>query len=186
VPCAVAADLRKGPLENARATVRANGIDDKVQLRISDGLNSVLPEEIDDIVIAGMGGILIKEIIEAAPWTADKSKRLILQPQSHSENIREFLWNNGFSIFNEKACFEDEKVYIAFCAEYSGKISSHSDAEILFGGYPKYDDEASQAFTQKKLKRLYAREKALSFNNGDQTELSKLKGIINEVKKWQQ
>ena len=98
ISSAIAADLRKGPLENAEATVRTYGIADRVQLRLSDGLKFVLPDEVDDIVIAGMGGILISEILSACPWIKDSSKRLVLQPQSHSEDVRKYLWDNGFEI----------------------------------------------------------------------------------------
>ncbi|MBQ7548250.1 MAG: SAM-dependent methyltransferase, partial [Clostridia bacterium] len=101
---AVAADLRKGPLENAAQTVRANGLTDRISLRLSDGLANVSAGEADDIVIAGMGGILIAEILGACPFLKDGSKRYILQPQSHSEELRAFLWSSGFRIFGESAC----------------------------------------------------------------------------------
>lgn len=182
VPSAVAADLRKGPLENAEATVRSCGISDKVQLRLSDGLRFVMPEEADDIVIAGMGGILIAEILEAAPWVKDSAKRLILQPQSHSENVRKYLFENGFEILNESACFEDSKVYICMCAEYTGKIVKHSDAEILLGAFLLRNDEASAAFKEKKLRRVRVRAEALEKTQPDSDELKKLKNILDEVK----
>lgn len=182
IPSAVAADLRKGPLENAEATVRSYGIEDKVQLRLSNGLKFVLPEEADDIVIAGMGGILIAEILEAAPWVKDKSKRLILQPQSHSEDVREYLFSNGFEIIDETACFEDEKVYICICAEYTGSITEHSDAEILLGKFKDEDDEAAKAFREKKLKRVRVRLDALTKIQPDCDEAVKLRKILDEVK----
>ena len=78
IPSAVAADLRKGPLENAEETVRNNHIEDRVQLRLSDGLKCVSPDEADDIVIAGMGGILISEILTAAEWVRNPRYKLIL------------------------------------------------------------------------------------------------------------
>ena len=182
VPSAVAADLRKGPLENAEATVRSCGISDKVQLRLSDGLRFVMPDEADDIVIAGMGGILIAEFLEAAPWVKDKTKRLILQPQSHSEDVRKYLFENGFEIFEESACFEDGKVYICMCAEYTGKISKHSDAEILLGAFLLRSDEVSVAFKEKKLRRVRVRAEALEKTQPDSDELKKLRNILDEVK----
>lgn len=181
VPCAVAVDLRKGPLENAEATVRANSIEDKVELRLSDGLNSVLPDEADDIVIAGMGGILIKEILEAAPWVKNKDKLLILQPQSHSEDLRKYLFDNGFVILRENACFDDSKVYICFSANYTGTVTEHSQSENLLGGYKDKNDEASKAYVQKKLKRILTREKALSKLDKGNEELAILRNIIEET-----
>ena len=58
-PCGIAADLRKGPLENARQTVIQQGLSDKIELILSDGLENISPDSCDDIVIAGMGGNLI-------------------------------------------------------------------------------------------------------------------------------
>jgi len=182
IPSAIAADLRKGPLENAEATVRANDIADKVQLRLSDGLQFVLPEEVDDIVIAGMGGILIAEILTAAPWVKKGHYRLILQPQSHSEDVRRYLFENGFEIIEEAACFEDEKVYICLCAEYADKKEKHSEAEILLGQFLGREDEESKAFIEKKMKRVRVRLDALKKAQPDCDEAKKLESILDEVK----
>ncbi|MBR0394184.1 MAG: SAM-dependent methyltransferase, partial [Alistipes sp.] len=64
----IAADLRKGPLENARKTLIESGELDKVRLVLSNGLDELSEGDCEDIVIAGMGGILIKEILERTPW----------------------------------------------------------------------------------------------------------------------
>lgn len=181
IPSAIAADLRKGPLENAEATVRSYSIADKVQLRLSDGLKLVMPDEADDIVIAGMGGILITEILTAAPWVKDKSKRLVLQPQSHSEDVRKYLFENGFEIIEESACFEEDKVYICMCAEYTGKKTEHSDAEILLGKFIVRNDDASFAFKEKKLKRVRVRLEALTKTQPDCDEIKTLGKILDEV-----
>lgn len=185
IPCAVAADLRSGPLENAKATVLAAALGDKVVLRLSDGLHSIMPDEADDFVIAGMGGNLIVDILSQADWIYDKSKRFILQPQSHDEDVRAFLWRVGFEIIDEKICLEGEKVYIAFAAEYTGVISEHSEAEILFGGYCKQNSPEAKIFTDKKLRRLRARAEALKAKAPDSEELKKIERILDEVKQWQ-
>lgn len=111
---AVAADLRKSPLENAAETIRIYGVEDKVSLRLSDGLDCILPEEADDIVFAGMGGTLIAQLMERTEWLKDKSKRVIVQPMTHSENVREYLIKNGFEILFENACRDDGRDYICF------------------------------------------------------------------------
>ena len=60
-PSAVASDLRKSPLENAAETIRIYGVETQVSVRLSDGLDSILPDEADDIILAGMGGTLIAQ-----------------------------------------------------------------------------------------------------------------------------
>ena len=181
VKSAVAADLRKGPLENAEATVKAYGIADKVVLRLSDGLTAISPEEADDIVIAGMGGILISEILSAAPWVKNEKYKLILQPQSHDEVLRAWLWDNGFEISEEASCFDDGKSYICMSAFYTGQSSAHSEAQILLGGFAEKDDEASAAFVEKKLRRVRVRLDALGKSDADNAEIEALKRIIDEV-----
>ncbi len=178
---AIAADLRKGPLENAEATVISYGIADKVELRLSDGLTAILPEEVDDIVIAGMGGILISEILGAAPWVKNKKYKLILQPQSHDEVLREWLWDNGFEITQEDACFDDGKAYICMSAVYTGVSSYHSEAQVLLGGFADKTDGASSAFVERKLHRVRVRLDALKKSDAENDEIRILQNIIDEV-----
>lgn len=182
IPCAIAADLRKGPLENAQATVESYGIAEKVNLRLSDGLKCIDPSEVDDIVIAGMGGILISEILEAAPWVKDKNIQLILQPQSHDEVLRKWLWDNGFEITKENACFEDGKTYICMASVYTAEKSKHSEAEILLGGFAERIDDACVSFCEKKLHRVKVRLEALRKSDPDNEEIVTLEKILNEVK----
>lgn len=184
VPCAIAADLRKGPLENAEATVKSNGIADKVQLRRSNGLNNVMPDEVDDIVIAGMGGILISEILDAAPWIKNGKYKLILQPQSHDEIVRSWLWENGFEIIEQASCIDDKKPYICMSAVYTGKQSEHDPIEDMFGDFFYREDDASDAFCQKKLRRVRIRHSALQKIDPENEEIKALEYILNEVNKW--
>ena len=181
IPSAVAADLRKGPLENAAETVRNNCIEDKVQLRISDGLKCVRPDEVDDIVIAGMGGILISEILTDADWVKDPKYKLILQPQSHDEDVRRYLFANGFEITDEEVCFEDGKVYICIGAVFTGNIQPHTDAEIMFGNILKRNDEAAVSFKNKKIRRISARLSAIRAHGGDDDERQCLESILKAI-----
>ena len=185
IPSAVAADLRKGPLENAGETVRNNHIEDRVKLCLSDGLKCICPDDIDDIVIAGMGGILISEILTAAEWIKNRKYKLILQPQSHDEDVRRYLFSNGFKITNEEVCFEDGKVYICIGAEYIGESYAHTDSEILFGTILSRNDKAAVTFINKKLKRITARLSALKLHQGAKDEIQCLESILKEVEKWQ-
>ena len=88
VASAIASDLRRGPLDRARETGRRYGVGDRITFRLGNGLAAVAPEECDTIVIAGMGGENIAQILAAAPWTADGRHTLLLQPQSRAEALR--------------------------------------------------------------------------------------------------
>ena len=86
IDTAVAADLRPGPLDRARATAERYGLTEQISFRLCDGLSGILPEEADTVVIAGMGGETIAAILSAAPWVREEGKRLILQPMSAQED----------------------------------------------------------------------------------------------------
>lgn len=100
-PRAVVSDLREMPLENARQAIRRYHLEDRIVACLSDGLDEIAPDWAQDIVIAGMGGELIAAILARAPWLRNEGKRLILQPMTHAEDVRRFLYKNGFSILKE-------------------------------------------------------------------------------------
>lgn len=108
---AIATDLRAGPLLNAQKNVVKYGVADKIETRLSDGLDAVFPDEVEDVIIAGMGGELIAQIIARANWLKDPSKHLILQPMSAEVELREFLASQKFKIVAEQAVVSCGKVY---------------------------------------------------------------------------
>lgn len=130
---AVACDIRKGPLENARTTITMNGVEDIVKPVLSDGLDNVSSKEADDIVIAGMGGELIARIIEKTQWLFSGDKRLILQPMTRMETLRLFLYQNGFIIEQEKACVSGRKCYSVMLCRYDGIVRECSKEIQYFG-----------------------------------------------------
>ena len=118
---ALACDIGIMPLENAKKTVEKYSLHNKITLRVSDGLKEVSPDEADEITICGMGGNLISDILAAAPWIKRDGMHLILQPMTHSEDVRKFLYENGFVIDEEKFVIDNKKVYCCISAVYSGE-----------------------------------------------------------------
>ncbi len=115
---AVAADVRPGPLARAERNIRKYGVEATVRARLSDGLDAVSPQEADDIVFAGMGGLLISRILLRTPWLRDPAKRLILQPMTSVEELRRSLSEQGFAVLRERAACEDGHVYTAMLCGY--------------------------------------------------------------------
>ena len=124
---AVAADVRVGPLENARGNIAESGLENKIKTVLSDGLEKISPDEAEDIVIAGMGSELMIRIIEAAPWLRDSTKHLILQPMTRAEQLREYLCRRGFRIESEKACISCKKTYSVMLCIYDGIVRDCDD-----------------------------------------------------------
>ncbi|SHF34191.1 tRNA (adenine22-N1)-methyltransferase [Desulforamulus putei DSM 12395] len=116
-PRAIAADIRRGPLEAARANVHRYRAVDKIDLRLGNGLQVLRPGEADTIVIAGMGGGTIRDILQASPEVAAGARRLILQPMADEKELRQFLLQHGWTIVDETLLLEDGRLYLAVAAE---------------------------------------------------------------------
>jgi len=127
VPYAILADVNKGPLENARGEVRHNKLLDKVDLRLGSGIEVLEKGEVDEVIIAGMGGILISELLEAKLEVAHSVDKLILQPMQAQNELRKYLLNNGFEILDEVLVKEDFRIYEIIIAKYTGKNTVVSD-----------------------------------------------------------
>lgn len=115
-----ASDLRPGPLSHARANVRDAKLQDRIMLTLCDGLSVFGPQDCDTVVICGMGGETIADILDRAPWTADGSHALILQPQSKSDTLRRFLALRGYTVEEERLAREDERLYCVLRARGGG------------------------------------------------------------------
>lgn len=111
VPSAIASDVRPGPLSRAEEHVRENGLQDKIETRLSDGLKAIRPGEGDTLVIAGMGGPLMERILSDSIEVRDTFKELILQPQSDIPHFRKYLLEEGLTIIDERIVEEEGKFY---------------------------------------------------------------------------
>ena len=119
---AIAADINKGPLDRARLTAQQYNCTEQMDFRLCNGLAGIAPDEVDTIVIAGMGGETIAAILQAAPWVQDGRYALILQPMSVQSDLRGWLWHNGFSIQKEEIIREGDKLYNILVASYGDAV----------------------------------------------------------------
>ena len=165
IPSAIAADIRRSPLENARDTSIRYKIENKLDMRLSDGLKEIKPEEVDEIVFAGMGGTLIAEKLRECPWAKDGKHHFIFQPQSKAEDLRKFLYENGFEINREVAVSEGRRYYIAFDAYYKGEVKPFSLSDCFIGKLPKTDE--AKVHLKNQLNRIEKKYNALKNKNID-------------------
>lgn len=107
----IACDLRKDPLENARRNAKLFGVDGAMELRLSDGLEKILPDEVDTVVMAGMGGDLIQKILSQCPWRKREGLQFILQSQSAGNVLRRWLCEDGFEIQREEPVQDGHFLY---------------------------------------------------------------------------
>jgi tRNA (adenine22-N1)-methyltransferase len=107
----IGVELNSKPLETAKDNLKKAGLDDRIQLRLGDGLTKVLPGEVETVVIAGMGSKTMLDILESSPQVVKRLDRLIVQPMVGVEQVRRWLTQNGFYIEDEELIFEDGQYY---------------------------------------------------------------------------
>ena len=152
---AILADINKGPLENARKEVRRNKLEEKVELRLGSGIEVLKKGELDEVIIAGIGGILIGDLLEANKEVAHSVEKLILQPMQAQEELRQYLLNNGYEIIDECLEKEDFRMYEIIVAKYTGKNTPVED-EIYYEVGTKLienKDELLEEFIENKMKK---------------------------------
>jgi len=153
IPSALACDINPLPLRSAEENIAKYALSDRIQTRLSDGLIEVAPDEADDIVIAGMGGELIRDILSAAPWVKDSSKSLVLQPMTHHDDLVKWLYENGFELTRQEAVFDEGKYYTVIRARYCG-VEKTCDLYASIVGALDTDDELSRGFLRRSLNNL--------------------------------
>lgn len=124
---AVACDVGKGPLERAKRTLERFHLQEKMELRLGSGLEPLAEEEADCVVLAGMGGNLITLLLLDSINIARHAKNILLQPMTHQELIRPFLWEHGFKVLDENLTSEGEKIYQAILVHYTGSVRENWD-----------------------------------------------------------
>ncbi len=161
----IASDVNENPLAAARANVEKYGCSGSVELVLSDGLKSVPP--CDDIIIAGMGGELIADIIGGCGFvTADT--RFILQPMTKAEHLRRYLYREGFEIMQENGAYSGGKAYTVMLVRYTGVKCGIDDRFAYFG---RCTDERYIRKVNAQLEKLARSDPKLLEIIGHQTEV---------------
>ena len=156
---AIAGEVVVGPYQSAIKNVEAHGLEEKIQVRLANGLAAF--EEVDQvsvITIAGMGGRLIATILEEGLQKLANVERLILQPNNREDDLRIWLENHGFQIVAESILEEAGKFYEILVVEAGQMKLSASD--VRFG--PILSKEVSPVFIKKWQKEAAKLEVALS------------------------
>ena len=135
IQSAAASDIRPGPLNRAIANAEKYGVSEKIHFFLTDGLQNIPLADlcITDIIICGMGGELISEILSACPYIQNENIRLILQPMSAVESLRKYLADNGFTIPEERLACSNRKLYQCIAAQYDGMIHEYTPSQLLLG-----------------------------------------------------
>ncbi|WP_077618832.1 tRNA (adenine(22)-N(1))-methyltransferase [Bacillus sinesaloumensis] len=133
----VAGEVAEGPLQSAKKQIKKNNLDLKIEARKGDGLEVIQPNEVTCITIAGMGGSLIRSILDNGKDKLQGVERLVLQPNIGASTIREWLIENGWELIAEEILEEDKKIYEVLVAENGDPLNPYEnkEQEILLGPF---------------------------------------------------
>lgn len=176
---AIASDINKDPLDKAKLNSIFEGVDESLEVRLGSGLETVKVGEVDTIVIAGMGGNLIRDILEEGKLKAEKAKNIILVPAQNPEVLREYLYTKGYEIIKEDLCFEDGIFYELFKVKVNEK--EKTELEDIY-----YEVSPLILRSKNPLMKDYLEEKIEKYNKiinliNDESESAKeRKAFLNE------
>lgn len=179
---AVASDVASGPIENAKKDIAAAGLDGNIETRLGAGLDTInSADQIDTVIIAGMGGKLITQILNDA-WLKDSIfKTLILEPNIGEPGVRKWLMSHNYQIKREKIIAEAGHTYELIKAEKTNKIVKLTEKELFFG--PEILTEKNEVFYQKWRGQLaYHKKLLLNLNKAKEKDLVYMHKIESEIK----
>lgn len=148
---AIASDIGAAPLDHARRTAEQFGVTDRMDFRLCDGLCGISEDEVDTVVIAGMGGDNIAAILSAAPWTRNGAL-LLLQPMSKAEVLRRYLPENGYRVIAEQLVADKGVIYPILTVR-GGEMPPASDPQT-WGGFLLQSDPLRNRYLDEQILRL--------------------------------
>ncbi len=169
----IASDINDGPLEAARETVIRTGVKN-VRVLKSDGLKNI--DFANDVIICGMGGELIADIIAGCRFLSADT-RFILQPMTKAELLRHRLYSDGFEITEERTAYDGKRAYVIMLVRYTGECRNISELQAYTG---KVTDPKFLKLTADKLLKNASRMEQ-SDNFGD--EAKALRSLAEEILK---
>jgi len=145
----IATDIAEQPAARARANLERAGLSEFIQVRRGDGLVPVAPDEVDDIVVAGMGGEQIADILRACPWRNLPDKRWIFAPATRARDLRAALPGLGLALTREAAVEADGRVYTVMLAQASGRPAPLTPLQACVGLLPQNPTAAAVRFVER-------------------------------------
>ncbi len=177
----IGVDVSKGPFQQAISNLEEYRVQEKIEIRLGDGLKPIVEGECDICVIGGMGGRLIRNILEENTKKSKSFKRLVLQPMNSERTLRQFLIDNDWTIINEEILVLD-RLYLYIVAE---KGNMKVDNDFIFDIGPilaTIKDNGRDKYIEEKIFKL--QNILLSIKKGKKNDEIRVKEIEELIRKW--
>lgn len=181
----IACDIHKGPLERANENILQAGASRAIETRRGDGLSPLFKGEVDSIVIAGMGGMLIVEILRQGRCVVSQLQEMVLSPHLDVPEVRKYITQIGFLITEEHMLKEDGKYYTVMravpgCQRYALEVE-YAYGKLLL----ERKDPILKEYLKKEMERLQGLSERLSNETAVRAQ-ERLLEVAAEQKKLQE
>ncbi|MBZ5963522.1 SAM-dependent methyltransferase [Leuconostoc gelidum subsp. gelidum] len=151
---AIVGEVAKGPLDNAHHELKKRHLLERADVRLASGLAAINDtDNVDTVTIAGMGGILISNILNAGKQQEKTFKTLVLQPNTDEQIVRRWLTTQHYQIIDETIVQEESHFYEIIAAVVGEQ--QLSDLDLIFGPYLRVEKTATfVAKWQKESERI--------------------------------
>ena len=188
----VAGDISPDCLDKTRRIIEQYALQDRAQIRLGGGLSILTPGECDAAAILGMGGELIAEMLKEAPVVAERMERLVLQPMSGIEELRQWLYENSYHVEKDRLVFVGSRWYQLLCVRKGDGPDPWPRGfpeRCWLAGYRAYADREALLgpYCAEQLKKRRDRLKQAAGTAGEEKlfrEAEQLEQIIKEIDQW--
>ncbi|WZL74661.1 class I SAM-dependent methyltransferase [Clostridiaceae bacterium 35-E11] len=175
----IAADINEGPLLSAKKTIKSNKLENFIETRLGNGLAPIAAGEVDIVIIAGMGGLLIRDILRNHSEVTKSVKQFILQPMVAQDELRKWLIEHAFKIVKEQLVREDHRIYEVMVVE-QGKQTAEDEIYFEIGHkLIENQDPLLEEFVQKHIRK---QQMILKNLQGQKSEKAKAKQKVCQAK----
>lgn len=130
---AIASDVVLGPVKVANRNISKYKLQGSIETRLGSGMETLGVNEAEVIVIAGMGGTLLAELLEAQAEKTIHTTAMILQPMNDLDIVRKWLYDHKFDIYDEELVAEGNKIYCILAARYDGRHKEYTEFQLHIG-----------------------------------------------------
>lgn len=151
VTTAIASDTNAKPLKKAEKIIAEFKLEKLIETRLGSGLSVLQPGEVQAVVMAGMGGLLIRDLLEMERRVAMRMEKLVLQPMNNQAVLRKYLEDRGYQIIKEDLCQEMGRIY-EIMVVVPGKMVISNPLEYELGyEYDKHQHPLLEALIDRKI-----------------------------------
>ena len=188
----IAGDISPDCLRKTRQIVDRYGLQDRVQVRLGSGFSVLAPGECEAAAILGMGGELMIELLQSSPETAEKLDRLVLQPMSGIEELRQWLYENDWHMILDRLVSVGKRLYQLFLVQKAGRKDlwpTGFPRDCWMVGYRAFADQEAglESYCQEQLHKRHEQLKHAAGTSGEEKllrESEQLELIIKEIERW--